>query len=201
MARIQRPAIQADIRPETAQLDEPLRAVVTRLAERLERAEPKFVDVASMRLNVITDFRRGYDAALEAKLTKRMLEQLVLPDPGPALGAVPSIPSRRLPASAPRHRSSSDAMPPRPAKHLESRIMAAVTCMILLHTPIRITSRVGLNSCGRSRHGAPDRNTKRYHSWHGGGRSHAQQHRPDGQPIQSQRIAHDYFSAFGALRT
>ena len=77
MARIQRPAIEADIRPETAQLDEPLRAVVTRLAERLERAEPKFVDVAMMRLDVIADCRRRDEAALEAELAQWMLEQLV----------------------------------------------------------------------------------------------------------------------------
>jgi hypothetical protein len=84
---------------------------VTRFAERLERAEPEFVDVAVVRLNVITDFRRGYDAALEAKLAKRMLEQLVLPDPDPALGAVPSIPSRRLPTNAHSSRPSSHVMP------------------------------------------------------------------------------------------
>jgi hypothetical protein len=92
VARVQRPAIKADIRPKTTQLDEALRAVVTRFAERLERTEPELVDVAMVRFDVIADCRRGYDAALEAKLTKRMLQQLVLPDPRPAPGAVPSVP-------------------------------------------------------------------------------------------------------------
>src|SRR5215472_14080790 len=67
MARFQRPAIQANIGAETARLDEPLRTVVASLAERLERAEPEFVDVAAMCLDVITDLSRRYDAALEAK--------------------------------------------------------------------------------------------------------------------------------------
>jgi hypothetical protein len=46
MARVQRPAIQADIGTETACLDEALRTVMTSLAERLKRAEPEFVDIA-----------------------------------------------------------------------------------------------------------------------------------------------------------
>ena len=90
VARVQRPAIKADIRPKTTQLDEALRAVVTRFAERLERTEPELIDVAAVRFDVIADCRRGYNAALEAKLTKRMLQQLVLPDPRPAPRAVPS---------------------------------------------------------------------------------------------------------------
>jgi predicted metal-dependent HD superfamily phosphohydrolase len=65
-------------------LDEPLRGVVTFLAERVEGAEPEFVDVAVMWLNVIADRRRRDDGALQAIFAKRMLEQLVLPDPGPA---------------------------------------------------------------------------------------------------------------------
>jgi hypothetical protein len=64
MARVQRPPIKADVRPETVQLDEPLRAVVTGLAERLERAEPEFIDVAAMWLDVIANCRRRDDAAL-----------------------------------------------------------------------------------------------------------------------------------------
>ena len=67
MARVQRPAIQANIGAEIARLDEPLRTVVASLAERLERAEPEFVDVAAMCLDVITDLSRHYDAAFEAE--------------------------------------------------------------------------------------------------------------------------------------
>jgi hypothetical protein len=69
MARVQWPAIKPDIGTETTRLDEPLRAVVTWLAERLERAEPEFVDVAAMRLDVIADCRRRDDAAIHAILT------------------------------------------------------------------------------------------------------------------------------------
>src|SRR5262245_22174022 len=83
MARVQRPPVQADIGAEAVHLDEPLRGVVTFLAERLERAEPEFVDVAMVRLDVIADRCRRNDAALQAVLTKRVYEQLVLPDPGP----------------------------------------------------------------------------------------------------------------------
>jgi hypothetical protein len=58
VARVQRPTIESDIRTKTARLDEPLRAVVTVLAERLEWTEPEPVDVAAMRLDMITDDRR-----------------------------------------------------------------------------------------------------------------------------------------------
>jgi hypothetical protein len=45
---------------------------VTLLAKRLERAEPEFIEVAVMLLDVITDCRRRDDAALQAVLTKRV---------------------------------------------------------------------------------------------------------------------------------
>jgi len=53
MARVQRPAIQANIGAETVRLNEPLRGVVAALAQALERTEPEFVDVAVMRPGVI----------------------------------------------------------------------------------------------------------------------------------------------------
>jgi hypothetical protein len=68
MVRIEGPPIKANIPPKTTQLDEPLRAVVTPFAERLEWAEPELVHVPVMRLDVIADCRRGYYAALEAEL-------------------------------------------------------------------------------------------------------------------------------------
>jgi hypothetical protein len=80
MARVQRPAIQADIGAETARLDEPLRTVVASLAERLERAESEFVDVAATCLDVITDLSRRYDAALEAERAEGVLAKLVPSD-------------------------------------------------------------------------------------------------------------------------
>jgi hypothetical protein len=100
VARVQRPTIETDIRAETARLDEPLRAVMTPLAERLKRAEPELVDIAPMRLDVITNRRRLDDAALQAILTKWVCEQLVLPNPRPASRGVPLVPLRRLTANA-----------------------------------------------------------------------------------------------------
>ena len=67
MARVQRPPIKADIGTETPPLHEPLRTVVTSLAERLERAEPELVDVTVMWLDVVADFRRRDDTALETE--------------------------------------------------------------------------------------------------------------------------------------
>jgi len=65
MARVQRPPIKADIGAETVRLDKPLSAAMATLAEALERTKPEFVDVAVMWLDVIADFRRRDDTALE----------------------------------------------------------------------------------------------------------------------------------------
>jgi len=64
MPRIDRPTINADVRAKAVHLDKPLRAIVTSLAERLERAKPEFVDVAVMWLDVVADFRRRDETAL-----------------------------------------------------------------------------------------------------------------------------------------
>jgi hypothetical protein len=50
-------------------------------AQAHERTEPEFIDVPTMRLDVITDFCRRDDAALQTELAERMREQLLLPDP------------------------------------------------------------------------------------------------------------------------
>jgi hypothetical protein len=100
VTRVQRPTIEPDIRAETARLDEPLGAVVTRFAERLEWTEPELIDIAPVRLDVVANRRWLDDAALQAKLTKRMFEQLVPPDSRPASRGVPLIPLRRLTANA-----------------------------------------------------------------------------------------------------
>jgi hypothetical protein len=91
MARVQRPAIQADIGTETACLDEALRTVMTSLAERLKRAEPEFVDIAVMWLDVIADFRRRDDIALETERAQRVFAQLVSSDSSPACRGVPLV--------------------------------------------------------------------------------------------------------------
>ena len=64
MKRVERPAVDANVRAETVRLDEPLRGVVAGLAQGLERAEPELVDIAAVRPDVIADCRRSDDAAL-----------------------------------------------------------------------------------------------------------------------------------------
>jgi len=83
MARVQRPSIQTDIGTKTVDLGKPFPGIVATFAEAHEGAEPELVDVAPMRLNVIADRRRHEDAALEAKLAKRVSDQLVSSDPSP----------------------------------------------------------------------------------------------------------------------
>jgi hypothetical protein len=100
VTRVQRPTIESDIRATTARLDEPLRAVVTRFAERLEWTEPELIDIAAMRLDMIANRGRLDDAALQAILTKRVCEQLVFANPSPASRGVPLVPLRRLTANA-----------------------------------------------------------------------------------------------------
>jgi hypothetical protein len=102
MARIQRPPIEANIGAETARLDVPLRTIVAVLAQALKRAKPKPVNVATTWFDMIADCCGRDDGALRAILTKRVFEQLVLPDPGPASRGVPFIPLRRLATSAHR---------------------------------------------------------------------------------------------------
>jgi len=51
--RIERPAIGTHVGKIAALLNEPLRTVVTRLAQRLKLAEPEPIDVSAMRLDVI----------------------------------------------------------------------------------------------------------------------------------------------------
>jgi hypothetical protein len=99
MARIQRHAIKANIGAKPARLDKPLRGIVATLAQALERTEPEFVHVAMMWLDVITDCRWCDDGSLQAILTKRVFEQLVLSDSSPASRGVPLVPLRRLAAN------------------------------------------------------------------------------------------------------
>jgi hypothetical protein len=87
-------------------LDNPLRRIVISLAQALKRAQPELVDVALVRFDVIADFRRRDDAALQAELAERIRDQLLLPNPGPAPGAVPSVPLRRLTADAQKNPGS-----------------------------------------------------------------------------------------------
>ena len=56
---------QGPHRAKPADLDKPLRGVVATFAGAHERAEPKFVNIAVMRLSVIADCRRLDNAALK----------------------------------------------------------------------------------------------------------------------------------------
>jgi hypothetical protein len=96
MPRVERPPIKPNVGAKPARLDEPLCTVVAALAQAHKRAKPEFVDVAVMWLDVIADRRRLDDADLRAIRTERVLEQLVPPDPRPAIRGVPLIPLRRL---------------------------------------------------------------------------------------------------------
>ena len=60
--RVERPAVEPDVGAVAAPLDKALRAIVTMLAERLERTEPELVDIAMVRLDMVAD-RRGHDDA------------------------------------------------------------------------------------------------------------------------------------------
>ena len=53
-------------------LGEALAGIMTALAKAHERAEPEFVDIALMRLNVIADCRRLDNAPLQAERAQRM---------------------------------------------------------------------------------------------------------------------------------
>jgi len=59
------------------------RCALNAFAKAHEWAEPEFIDVAAMRLDVIVDRRWLDDAALKAELAKSVLDQLVSSDPGP----------------------------------------------------------------------------------------------------------------------
>src|SRR5215467_11190291 len=80
MARVERPTVQPNLRPVPALLHVSLRRVVALLAERLKRPQPKLVHVAMMRLDVIADFRRSDDAALETELAQWVHEKLMPSD-------------------------------------------------------------------------------------------------------------------------
>jgi hypothetical protein len=83
MERVERPAIEAHIGAKPTDLDKPLPGVVATFAEAHEGAEPEFVDVTMVRLNVVADCRRLDDAALEAERAKRMFKKLVPSNPSP----------------------------------------------------------------------------------------------------------------------
>jgi hypothetical protein len=83
MVWVQRPPIKADIRAKSAHLDKPLRGVVAVLAKAHEWAEPEFVYIAVMRLNVVADCRWLNNAALKAEYAQRVRKQLVPSDPHP----------------------------------------------------------------------------------------------------------------------
>jgi hypothetical protein len=79
MPRIEGPAIGTHVGKIAALLNEPLRTVVARLAQRLKLAEPKPVDVSAMRLDVIDSRSLRHDASLKAERAQRLDTQLMAP--------------------------------------------------------------------------------------------------------------------------
>jgi hypothetical protein len=66
MPRIEWPAVEADIETIAVLLDLPLRDQMTIEAERVQLTGPELGNVALVRLNVIADYRRRDDGALQA---------------------------------------------------------------------------------------------------------------------------------------
>jgi hypothetical protein len=58
MIRVERIPVKPDVRTVAALLDQPLCAVVTVFAERLQLTGPELVDIAVVRLDVIADCRQ-----------------------------------------------------------------------------------------------------------------------------------------------
>jgi hypothetical protein len=79
MARIERPAIKTNCRIIAAQLNEPLRTVVARPAQRLKLAEPEPIDVSAMRLDVIDNRSWRHDTSLKAERAQWLDAQLMAP--------------------------------------------------------------------------------------------------------------------------
>ena len=92
MARIDRPAINTNVRKISAHLHQSLCTVMARLAKRLQLAEPKLVDVAVMRFNMISNGSWSYDASLEAERTKRLNSPLMFRKPLPPRQMIQALP-------------------------------------------------------------------------------------------------------------
>jgi hypothetical protein len=92
MIWIDRVPINTDIAAVTAQLDLPLRRIVTRLTQTLQLASDKVGPIAPVRRDVINHVRSRHDSALQAKLAQRMLHQLKFTQPLPTGSLVEAIP-------------------------------------------------------------------------------------------------------------
>ena len=88
MPRIEREAIGTDVRKVAVPLKALLPAAVARDAQALQRVEPKFVDVAMMRLDVIGDASGGHPTFAQTPRTQRLDPELMSGHPFPTLGVV-----------------------------------------------------------------------------------------------------------------
>src|ERR1700740_1957939 len=94
MVWISRPAVVIDLVGITVQIDAPLWFVVTVKEERLQLAEPKLGPVAIVRHDVVGDFGRRDDAALQAHSAQRLVLELQLATAKPERCPVEMLPLR-----------------------------------------------------------------------------------------------------------
>jgi hypothetical protein len=94
MPAIGGPSIESDLVIEATDLGVSLAAIVTKLAQRLQRTEPKLEFVTMMRLDVVDDFGSDDHVAGKAFSTEWLNPKLMASNLSPALCGVPVIPMR-----------------------------------------------------------------------------------------------------------
>lgn len=93
MIWISRPTIKPDLRRVAAYFNDPLYAVVTTFAQRLQLAGDEFGPIAAMRFDMIDDHSRHDKTAFGARPAQRMLQQLIRAQPSPTRRIIPTIPT------------------------------------------------------------------------------------------------------------
>jgi hypothetical protein len=71
MIGVQRRAVQSNIGAKPARLEKPFRRIMAPFAQALKRTVPEFVDLLAVRFDVIANFRRRDDAALQAEVAEQ----------------------------------------------------------------------------------------------------------------------------------
>jgi hypothetical protein len=88
MIRIDWPTIIANVSAEALAIDLLLAFAVMSFAKRLKRIEVKFIDVVSVRCDVVCDLREGYLAFPQTHGAQRIGLELVPCTPSPTLGVI-----------------------------------------------------------------------------------------------------------------
>jgi hypothetical protein len=81
-------AVEPDVAAVTIQLNLTLGAVVTAFAQRLQLAQPEFIEIAMVRLDMVDDGGQLDQAALRAEFAQRVFLQLVAAEATPARAGV-----------------------------------------------------------------------------------------------------------------